>query len=309
MGIDMAKIKTIQKQLHPTVVKRKRDNGYFCELIVRYKDPDTGKFKTMSQITPIAWNDTDVTKDFVKMKYGSDLIAKVEKKLSGEKEIEKPDITFAEYMDIWLNWREDNLFRLKDQLSEETVRNNRNNIAVIKPYFVKNPILLSRLKERHIDDFMKYLKDKGKSNNYIRIKVDVIDQILRRAVKEKYIGSNPMEHVDKPRREKRPEKAYLTVEQLRLLLERVRGNDIEPFVYVMVYLGLRISEALGLTWDDVDFEKNTIKIRRSRRELPESGRYSERLKTDNSYETMRLPAGLKNYLLELKEQQEKDKEY
>jgi integrase len=58
-------------------------------------------------------------------------------------------------------------------------------------------------------------------------------------------------------------KSVLTPEQVAMLLAAAR-DDLDKGVYVAFpfLAGTRPSEQLGLLWDDVDFEANTIKIRR-----------------------------------------------
>ena len=45
------------------------------------------------------------------------------------------------------------------------------------------------------------------------------------------------------------------------LLEAVKGDPIEPAVYLGLYLGLRRSEVVGLRWKDVDMENGVVHIR------------------------------------------------
>ena len=44
------------------------------------------------------------------------------------------------------------------------------------------------------------------------------------------------------------------------LLKICKGTDLELPIHLASGLGLRISEILGLTWDNVDFNENTITI-------------------------------------------------
>lgn len=301
----MAKIKERLHELHPTVVKRHRKDGDYCEIIVRFFDPDQGKYRTVSQRTDIIWNETAIVHDKVKEQYGRRLKSKVEAILSGEAPDKKEDITFADYMDLWLQYREEVEYKLNDTISEDTLLQNKSAVAVIQPYFIRNPILLSRIREEHIYGFERHLREQGHDNNYIRIKLDKMDQILSRAVKEKYIEKNPFDYIDKPRRDQPEEQPYLTVEQLKTLLERVKGHDIEPLVYILVYLGVRIGEALGITWDCVDFNNNNIIIEKQARKK----NATMRLKTKRSYRKLKMPSALRDYLLDLKEQPAKDREF
>lgn len=60
--------------------------------------------------------------------------------------------------------------------------------------------------------------------------------------------------------QQRHEKQIYTQEQLRILLDAIRGTDIEIVVLLAAWLGLRRSEILGLRWDAIDYENGTIHI-------------------------------------------------
>src|SRR5439155_23545409 len=65
---------------------------------------------------------------------------------------------------------------------------------------------------------------------------------------------------------------------------------------VMLTLGLRLGEALGLKWDDVDFDKATVFVRRALQRIKLADRSSElRLvepKSDRSYRVVSIPASI-----------------
>lgn len=49
-----------------------------------------------------------------------------------------------------------------------------------------------------------------------------------------------------------------------MILTRFSKNDV--FIYAFLtacYIGLRTGEVFALTWDDIDFERKTIKIKRN----------------------------------------------
>ena len=48
---------------------------------------------------------------------------------------------------------------------------------------------------------------------------------------------------------------------MNALFDAVRGNKIEIPVMLAAFYGLRRSEVVGLKWDAVDFEQNTLEIR------------------------------------------------
>ena len=58
------------------------------------------------------------------------------------------------------------------------------------------------------------------------------------------------------------ERSYLTASQVRLLIDEARDERHWPLWVVIVTTGLRVSEALGLAWSDVDLEARTVTVSR-----------------------------------------------
>ena len=74
-----------------------------------------------------------------------------------------------------------------------------------------------------------------------------------------YIRLNPLEAVTLPRIEKVQIKP-MEDDDLTRFLKEIKGNPYELVFFVTVFTGLRQGEILGLTWDCVNFEKNTLFI-------------------------------------------------
>ena len=88
----------------------------------------------------------------------------------------------------------------------------------------------------------------------------VLTKALSQAVKLGYITRNPCDMVDLPRVEK-TEIIPLTDKQVKAYLAATDGDvDYGNMLKVILFTGLREAEALGLTWDCVDFERGTLKI-------------------------------------------------
>lgn len=88
----------------------------------------------------------------------------------------------------------------------------------------------------------------------------VLTKALSQAVKLGYITRNPCDMVELPRVEKR-EIRPLTDEQVKAYLMLTdNDSDYGDILKVILFTGLREAEALGLTWDCVDFKKGTLKV-------------------------------------------------
>jgi len=87
---------------------------------------------------------------------------------------------------------------------------------------------------------------------------DVLSSILRSAVRYGLLVKNPAEGVRLPRPKRgKKTKPWITRLQFHALIELIT----EPYatmLYVAVYTGLRVSELIGLRWDDVHGDSITI---------------------------------------------------
>jgi len=96
----------------------------------------------------------------------------------------------------------------------------------------------------------------------VRLCDSLLRTSLRDAVEAGVISVNPMESVKRPR-VPRPEPKYLTLEEVQRLLgevDRSAGPGVIG-VHLLVRLGLRRGEALGLTWGDINLDSGEIQIR------------------------------------------------
>jgi len=73
---------------------------------------------------------------------------------------------------------------------------------------------------------------------------------------------NPADLVDQPEKIKKEAK-YLTVKQLHTFLNIVENKYYKRMFEFAARTGMRRGEILGLQWSEIDFEKNTIKIKQT----------------------------------------------
>lgn len=102
----------------------------------------------------------------------------------------------------------------------------------------------------------------GLSPASLRQYKNILNQTLNEAVKVGLIPANPCQMVELPKK-KRYESTYYTAAQIKRLLSAIQDDVLYPLVSITLMYGLRRSEVLGLKWDCVDFENNTLTIRRT----------------------------------------------
>lgn len=85
-------------------------------------------------------------------------------------------------------------------------------------------------------------------------------RILADAVRDNIVGRN-VAALSRPPRMYKAERTYLTTAQVRRIIEEARDERLWPLWIVIVTTGLRVSEALGLAWSDIDLANATLTVR------------------------------------------------
>jgi len=223
-------------------------------------------------------------------KFGTDkqaaLIAakKIQAKLTlGEMDLDnekKRSPTFGEYAKTWI---EVTVPATCKEISVADYRGLLNNH--ILPVFEKTPV--TEITRLMVKEFLMKKARKGKKNaeagyassTITHIK-NALSGVLNLAVDDETIGINPAQKLGKITREKglRLQFDPLTREELARLLAVFREHYPKhyPMALTLCRTGIRIGEALGLQWGDIDFNSRFITIQRgrskSRTETPKNGK-------------------------------------
>ena len=127
-------------------------------------------------------------------------------------------------------------------------------------------VLLSELKASKISAAKKLLKDRAPKtqNNY----VSALCSCFNYGVKNlHWISANVVKEVAKEEVDNKIERFLSDEERVRFLagLEASESPTLRVFGHFGLATGCRKSEALGLTWSDIDFENNTITFNSAKR--------------------------------------------
>jgi integrase/recombinase XerC len=142
--------------------------------------------------------------------------------------------------------------------------------------------------------FLQHLDAHHYSAATLARKIATLRSFFKWAVRGKVAGSNPMVQIRTPRQTKRLPKA-ITIEQVEQLLSAPEEKDVlgtrdRAILQTLYSTGLRVSELVGLTFADVDFEQRVLRVKGKgnkerlvplgERAMDTMGRYVERLRTD-----------------------------
>ena len=215
------------------------------------------------------------------------------------------DILFGDYIDQWVD-------ELKDSIEITTYNGYKGQINyAIKPYFNSRKITLSTITEGDIALFYK-VQLKRVSPTTIRHYHANIRKCLQEAYINNLILCNPADKVKLPKSNTYVGK-YYTIEELKELLEKIRGSELEFPVIMGIHYGLRRSEIAGLKWSAVDFEYKTIKICHTMTYTKVDGEYritaKDRAKTFRSIRTLPLMPVIEEMLLKMKAKQDENRDF
>lgn len=177
---------------------------------------------------------------------------------------------------------------------------------VIAPYFRERGITLQGLTPKDIQDFYLEKLKTVSASSVIHYHAN-IHRALKHAVKLDLIPTNPADKVDRPKKD-RFIGSFYDAEEVNKLFEVSKGTKLEFPILFGAFYGLRRSEALGLKWDAIDFENDSITIRHTVTSVTLDGKVqlvaADTTKTKSSLRTLPLVPFVKERLLVLKKEQE-----
>lgn len=217
----------------------------------------------------------------------------------------KDKMLFGDYLTQWIEIAKPNL-----QIS--TYAAYKNKIKHIAPYFNERKITLQGIAPTDIQTYYAWLLDNGKTIQTCTHAHVIIRRALEIAYRTDLIPVNPAAKVEKPKSPKYEAK-YYDLKQLRNLFECLKGDKYELMYKMTAFYGLRRSELCGMKWNSIDFEKNTITLNSSIVQTCVNNKLvlikKDIMKNASSKRTMPLIPEIKEALLKLKEQQDKNKAY
>ena len=167
---------------------------------------------------------------------------------------QKTNKKVGEWMDEWLDNYLPNI--------EDTTRiGYKTKIrCYIKPAI--GNILIKSLRAEHVQKLVNEMIEKELSPKSIRDTFNNINAAMKKAVKLRLIPYNPCEAVELPKLKKYRANVY-PIQMIHTLLDTAEGTDMYLPIFLLVMVGLRRGELLALTWDDIDFKNNILKVRRN----------------------------------------------
>lgn len=220
-----------------------------------------------------------------------------------EPKVMNGDILFADYMEKWLDI-------IKSSVAVPTFASYSTTVKkIVAPYFREKEVTLKNLTAKDIQEFYLSELERVSPSSVIHYHAN-IHKALKYAVKIDLIDVNPADKVERPKKD-RYVGSFYDADEVNALFEAAKGSKLELPILFGAFYGLRRSEAIGLKWDAIDFDQNTITIRHTVTSCDLDGKRilvaSDTTKTKSSMRTLPLVPFMRERLLALKDEQEENR--
>lgn len=220
-----------------------------------------------------------------------------------EPKVMNGDILFADYMEKWLDI-------IKSSVAVPTFASYSTTVKkIVAPYFREKEVTLKNLTAKDIQEFYLRELERVSASSVIHYHAN-IHKALKYAVKIDLIDVNPADKVERPKKD-RYVGSFYDADEVNALFEAAKGTKLEFPILFGAFYGLRRSEAIGLKWDAIDFDQNTITIRHTVTSCDLDGKRilvaADTTKTKSSIRTLPLVPFMRERLLALKEEQQENR--
>ena len=134
--------------------------------------------------------------------------------------------------------------------------------ASIKHFDSIADVPLARLNPQMVRDLIAE-KSEGLSTRTVRGVVQTLSLVLKRAEEDGHVTRNVAALVRLPKLETKPAR-HFTAAQAKRFLEVAKDDELGSLFAVSLGTGLRRGELLDLTWRDVDLDRATVAVHRSK---------------------------------------------
>lgn len=145
-------------------------------------------------------------------------------------------------------------------------------------------------------------RGKPLSNAYKNKVIRTFKQLCAFAKKRYDLVTLVPDKFDNYRNEEKKEMKFITLDQFKQLMEVVDDVTYKALFTVLFFMGSRLGETLALTWEDIDFEKNELRINKTvttKMKGPDGQYLISTPKTKSSVRSLPLPEIVSKTLLEL----------
>ncbi len=226
----------------------KKENGYFVDVSLGI-DPISGKQRRKRLTVSTKKEAQQIESKYLRLYHENKLTT-------------NSDLTLKDIYEIYEEKYTQNLKPSYKQTQERIFKN------YIEHYFKNTQIKL--IKKQQIYDFQQFLltsKPKRKetlSNKTINMIIIHLQKLFNVAMKEGLSYENPCNQIDKLKVQKK-EIDFWTLDEFTTFISHIDKNKpfLKVFYQFAFFTGMRAGEMIALTWSDIDFYNQTVRINKS----------------------------------------------
>lgn len=287
-------MKTKKRGQNEGSIKERKDGRFEVRVTAGY-DFETGKPKRISYYTKTK---AEAVKKLHEEEY----------RIHFQEQVDPTSTTLIDWLRLWLETYMRNTLKQSTYVSYKGYIENH-----LAPAF--STLKLKDFTTKLLQDFYNYkLTVESLSPKTISNLHRCLHKAMKQAVLEHYIDYNPCDAVNLPRNEKPQIEIFTRDEQQRLIYTSYSFR-YGIFIRLTLATGIRLGELLGLRWEDIDYKKNMLTIKRTLNRLPKVdyngiGNSTEIViqtpKTKNSIRSIPLISNIANELQQWKNVQKND---
>lgn len=161
-------------------------------------------------------------------------------------------------------------------------------------YLFQDNKCITEIDEDDLTEFFYYCKSEGNNSRRIKRRMASISAVYKYMRKKKIIQENPMEFIDRPRKDTDVVvQTFLTKEQVQLMKDKlIQYDDLQLYTYAMLSLSTmaRVNAISNIKWEQIDFNGRVI---------------NDVLEKEGKIVTLYFNPLVKELLMKIKEEREK----
>ena len=239
-----------------------------------------------------------VTETFIGLKSEAETrLVQMKIEIKGGNYIQKKNLTINTYFNEWLKIKE-------KEVSPKTYSTYKLYTKNILQYL--GHIELININVKLLKDFYaKLAEEKEISQTTIRHHYSILNTALNEAIILGYINNNPNQKIKKPKASTIKQKKCYSADEVSILLSNLKNENLkyQAIIYLALDSGCRRGELTGLTWEDINFNENTININKATQYLSGKGIFEKSTKSDTSNRKVYISETTANILKQYKHEQ------
>ncbi len=222
----------------------------------------------------------------------------------------KTDKTYKEILEYWLyEVKFQDIKNTSKEVYDKVYKKHIQNSKIMK-------IKINKLKKEDMQSFYNIIKNKNIGESIIKIIKIEIQGSIRFAYENELIIKDFSKLVTAPKIRKRTFESkkikFFTEEEEKIFIKEIEGERLELLYILALSTGARQSELLALTWNDINFNKNYIRINKIAKyqqiiTKEKRSKYQAIIQTPKTEKSIRIvpfPESIKSKIYSYKKEQE-----